>query len=379
MVAGIRSTSSAPSASETYTVQPAVFEEWIPLSGRLEAADPLTFRAELDGLSKLTFLAEDGTPVLTDEVIARFDHSDLEERQRTLIRDRDIARASFTSLRDAEHPLELQRLQQEILALEGEIQREDFLRKETSALVEEDLLSLDELEVHDQNLAALTSRKEALENQLDLTRRILHPTALEIARARLTAAEEGLTRVQEDLASTVVKAPRDGSVNLPLIPIDSERRPARVGDGLYRNQVYLQLSDLTDLVIRAEVGERLLAKVMPGMEARVEFPAFPQRSARARVASVGAYPGGTRRQYPVELHWIDPPPDLRPGLSATLHILSSRLEEALVVPREFLDWQSGEPTVRTRQGTLRVETGPGNAREIVISSGLEPGTVLVSP
>jgi len=370
---------SLGNASERWQTVRSDFEEWIPLSGRLEASHPVTFRSELDGLSKLIFLAEDGTPVEEGEVIARFDHSDLEERKRTLTRDLNIAKAHVRSLREAEHPLELRRIEQEIVALENEIQQEDLLLSETKALVEEDLLAPEELQAFDQNLSALRSRKDALEHQLDVTRRILHPAAIEIATARKVAAEAGLQDVLDDLNSTVVRASADGSVHLPLIPIDGERRPARVGDGLYRNQVYLELANLTDLVIRAEVGERLLAKVVPGMEALVTFPAFPDNTQRATITSVGAYPRGNQRRYPVELFVQDPPPELRPGLTAVLRVLSSRQEDVIVVPREFVQWQGTDPYVLTENGRQEVEPGAGNAGGLVVTSGLSPGTWLLKP
>ncbi|MDA3874552.1 MAG: hypothetical protein PF795_11415, partial [Kiritimatiellae bacterium] len=46
-----------------FQVQERPFEKWTPLLGRLEAAHPVTLRAELDGLSKLTWVFEEGTPV----------------------------------------------------------------------------------------------------------------------------------------------------------------------------------------------------------------------------------------------------------------------------------------------------------------------------
>lgn len=375
----IRNARSGVSQQPPYVVAPSTFEEWIPLSGRLEAGNPVTYRSELNGLSKLTFLEEDGTPVSKGDVIARFDDADLEERRRTLVRDRDIAQAALTSLLQAEHPLELQRIQQEILAVQGQIQQESLLQAETQSLVKEDLLAPEEAEIHAQNLASLQARKDALEHQLDLTRRILHPAAAQTAKARLAAAEGGLRKVEEDLAATVITASRDGTLHLPRIPIDSERRPAHVGDGLYRNQVYLQLSDLTNLVLRAEIGERLLAKVVPGMEAVVRFPAFPDRVYRARVSQVGAYPRGGNRRYPVELVWEEPPTDLRPGLTSMIEVLSQRLEAAWVVPRDVLEWRGATAYVHTGTQAIAVETGPGNAEGVVITSGLSEGMRLVRP
>lgn len=379
LAVGVRTFRNARPSAETWTVVRSDVEEWIPLSGKLEAANPITFRAELDGLSKLTFLAEDGTPVAEGDLLAEFDRSDLEERRRTLQRDRDIAQANLVSLRDAKHPLELGRIEQEIANVQGELRQERLYRSEIQDLVQEGLLAEEELDVYRQNISALQARKQALEEQHHLTETVLHPTALQIARARKKAAEAGLADAEEKLKATRVTAPATGTVHLPTIPIDGDTRPARVGDGLYRNQVYLQLADLNDLVIRAEIGERLLARVVPGMEALVRIPAFPDRTERARIASVGAYPRGAERRYPVELHWIDPPVDLRPGLTATLEVLSSTHQDVLAVPRRFLDWQGGDLFVHTPGGTRRVVPGRGNAGKLIITDGIEEGDTLIAP
>jgi multidrug efflux pump subunit AcrA (membrane-fusion protein) len=370
---------SGDTRSDTWTVRRTDMEEWIPLSGRLEAASPVTFRTELDGLSKLTYLAEDGAPVLEGDVLARFDDADLRERKRNLQRDRDIADATLTSLREAEHPLELQRIRQDLLQLESDIQKESLLETETRALVEEGLLAPEELDLYNQNLTALRTRKQAIQEQQRLTEDVLHPAALRIAQARLNAAEAGLQEAERELASTVIRAPASVTVHLPVIPIDGERRPPRVGDGLYRNQVVLQVADLNDLVIRAEIGERLLARVVPGMQAMVQLPAFPDIQEPAVVTSVGAYPRGARRRYPVELQWKNPPADLRPGLSAEIEVLSRRHENVLTVPRDYLDWQGSTLFVHTSAGRQEVEPGRGNDQVIILQSGIREGEELVRP
>lgn len=376
---GISGCSDRGAPPEVWVVESAPHEEWIPLVGTLEASNPVTFRAEGNGLSKLIELVEDGTPVEEGDVIARFDRSEREERVRNLTRDRDIAQATYTALVGAEHPLEIQRLKQDLLVVEADLTKERALRSETETLVKEDLLAPEELQVHDQTLYQLASRKEALEQQLQLTEGILHPAKQKTAQARLSAAEASLADALKELEATVVVAPASGTVHLPLIPIDGERRPARVGDGLFRNQVYLQLSDLTQLVIRAEIGERLISNITPGMNARVQLPSQPNQQWDVQVTDVGAHPRGKDRRYPVELQWAEPPTTLRPGLTAMVEVLSFRQEDALLVPHAFVLREGGQVVVRTRQGMLPVELSTSTARGVLIRSGLEAGTELIRP
>jgi multidrug efflux pump subunit AcrA (membrane-fusion protein) len=373
---GCREAGNTP---DIWVVSTSPFEEWVPLVATLEAEQPLTFRAERNGLSKLIELIEDGTPVEAGDVIARFDRSELEERIRNLTRDRDIAQATYTALVGAEHPLELQRLTQELSAVEADLGKERALRNETESLVREDLLAPEELEVHDQTLQQLASRRSALQQQMTLTETILHPAKEKTARARLDAAEASLADAQQELESTVVRAPSAGTVHLPLIPIDGERRPARVGDGLFRNQVYLQLSDLTRLVLRAEIGERLVSNVAPGMNARVRGPSLSHQIFSARVAEVGAYPRGADRRYPVELHLDSPVTTLRPGLTALVEVLSFREEQAWVIPHRYLIREGGETFVRTRSARHPVDIASTSPDGVWVRSGVKDGMELIRP
>jgi hypothetical protein len=76
---------------------------------------------------------------------------------------------------------------------------------------------------------------------------------------------------------------------------------------------------------------------------------------------------------------MDPPSDLRPGLTAQLRVLSYREEDALVIPRRFLRWTESGVSVVTPQGLRFFEAGRGNARGVIAVSGLEPGMELVQP
>lgn len=367
-------------SGETYTVSAGPFEKWTPLLGRLEAANPLTLRAELDGLSKITWLIEDGTPVAAGDDLVHFDPSELEERKLTLARDLDIADAELRSLAQAQHPLEMQRLESDLRSLQNEMSEEQSLRNDTAELVNEKLLAESELERHDLKINALQANIQSLQTQISLTRKILHPALEQRAAARLNAAKTALVRVETRLKNTRMTSPVDGTVYLPRLHIDGEQRQLRVGDGLYRNQVILEVADLTRLVIKTSIPEQSLSGVVPGLSARVRFPAFPDKSFSATLSRVGAHPEGDQQRYPVTLELLDDPGALRPGLSAEIEVLEYRREDALLVPREWIRFANGQPELHIKgRGFQPVKIGDGNAGFVCITKGLTPGEVLLAP
>lgn len=369
---------------DRFQVQERPFEKWTPLLGRLEAANPVTLRAELDGLSKLTSVIGEGTPVEAGDVVARFDPSDLEEKRRTFSRDLEIAEAETRSLTRAKHPLEVQRLESELRTLQSEWKEEETLLADTRELVRESLLTEKELLLQKTRVDELAAGITAKESQIHLTREVLHPAIEQIAAARLRAAKTALERVEDRLEKTTVTAPVSGTVHLPPIPLDGERRSVRVGDGLYRNQVYMQIANLTELVIQTDIGEHLLSRIVPGLPARVRIPAFPNSPFEARIIRVGSQPADQNRRYPVVLDVQNPDPALRPGLTAEIEVLEYRLDAAIVIPRGWIDYRGSQPValVRRPSGTPEIRTvtlRDGDAGHVHVSEGLSVGDVLIRP
>lgn len=361
-------------------VQPTLFEKWTPLLGRLEAANPITLRAELDGLSKITWLIEDGTPVMAGDELARFDPSELEEKKLTLARDLEIAEAELRSLNQALHPLEMQRLQNETRSLQAEKREEASLLQETQELVNEMLLAEGELERHQNKLEDLEAKIQSAQEQVRLTREILHPAVEQKAQARRTAAQTALERIDKRLLHTVVTAPVTGTVYLPSLHIDGEHRNVRVGDGLFRNQVFMGLADLTALELKSYIGEQDLSRLVPGLQARVRFPAYPAQTLMATLSRVGSHPEGNQKGYSVTFVIDETLSVLRPGLTAEIDVLEYRQEDALLIPRGLVRYQNGNARVQRKNKEWQtIKTGDGNAGYLTVLEGIKAGDLLLRP
>src|SRR5690606_20146111 len=137
-------------------------------------------------------LIDDGTPVLEGNPVARFDPSELEEKKLNLERDVEMASAEVRSLTLAQHPLEIQRIESDLRNRQAKLQEEISLRNDTAELVEENLLTREELNRHDLKIQELQSEIEGLKQKVKLTGEILRPAAEQQAEARLNAAKKAL-------------------------------------------------------------------------------------------------------------------------------------------------------------------------------------------
>lgn len=163
---------------------------------------------------------------------------------------------------------------------------------------------------------------------------------LAIARAQLEAAEgtvslrqADLAKAQIDLGHTLIRSPINGVV------IDRKMQPGQAVAAEYQTPVLFQLAqDLSQILIYAQVDEADIGAVKAGAPATFTVEAFPDeifegkvdqvRLAAAKISGVVTYTVVIRAQNP----------DLRlfPDMTATVHIVGARRENALQVPNDAL-------------------------------------------
>jgi HlyD family secretion protein len=164
----------------------------------------------------------------------------------------------------------------------------------------------------------------------------LHEASLhgvEIARAMLREAND-------QLAKSVIRAPIDGVVTRLRI---EEGETAIVGTMNNPGSLLLTISDLSvmEAVVRAD--ETDVPGISVGDSTVLTIDAFPRQRFRGRVTKIshsstlppqsrGAAQQSQTVDFEVVITLDDPPPGVRPDLSATAEIITTRREDALAIP-----------------------------------------------
>lgn len=161
----------------------------------------------------------------------------------------------------------------------------------------------------------------------------LHEAALhgvDIARAALSEAEE-------QLAKTVIRAPISGVVTRLNVEVGET---AIVGTTNNPGSLLLTISDLSVMEAVVRIDETDVPHIQIGDSASVTIDAYPRQTFAARVTRVGQSavqsPGQSGQAQAVDFEVVvmldDPPPGLRPDLSATAEIVTAVRESALAIP-----------------------------------------------
>lgn len=203
--------------------------------------------------------------------------------------------------------------------------------------------------------AELRQSEQELERQQDLVQRGLASTrdlqAAETTRdvkaARVSAASHDVAdararveQAQTALDRTVIKADIAGVVVRLAV---EEGENVLAGDLYNRGSAIVTVADLASMEAHVLVDETEVVHTKSGQAAEVEVDAFPDRKLPGHVIEVGnsAYEAGAlgsqeAKDFRIRVLLDQPPPDLRPGLSARAEIVTGTSDDALSVPIEAL-------------------------------------------
>lgn len=156
--------------------------------------------------------------------------------------------------------------------------------------------------------------------------KLIPEQAFNEASYELEQLELALEEARRQLSYTVVRAPIAGTVT---------RRLVNLGDQVTVNQHLFDLVDFDSLVARVYVPEKELAKLRPGLPARIVAPALAGAEYAGRVARLA--PVVDPRSGTVKVTVAIPDwQGLRPGLYVDVSLVTDVHEEAVLVPKRAL-------------------------------------------
>ena len=250
------------------------------------------------------------------------------------------------------------------------------------------------------------------------------------AEANLTSAEESvrsaefairsgeasLQEARDNLSRTTLTAPQRGVVTA----LSKEVGESVQGNGFTAGEVVMNVSDLSTMEVNVEVNESDIVRIHMGDEAEIEVDAYLGETFSGTVTEIGntALNAGTngfnmdqvtnfsvkvRLNRDSYVHLTEGKSEdytpFRPGMSATVDILTARATQALSVPIQAVttreagfgdeEADQGEDTedeaslglFRLQDGEaqwVEVETGIQDSKYVVVTGGVTAGDAIIS-
>ena len=232
-------------------------------------------------------------------------------------------------------------------------------------------------------------------------------TVLDSAKANLSSAERRIDQAQanvvatrDTLSKTTMVAPMDGIVT--ALPVE-EGEVAVIGTMNNAGTKLLTIADMSVVEAVMEVDETDIPSVKVGQHANVTIDAYPNKTFSGAVTEVGSSPivrnnglgGGSTTEavnFEVKIQVENPPPDVRPGFSASADIITGTRAKALAIPIQALivrekpaagaaKPQDEEGVFLEESGAAKfvpVRTGLAGESSIEIVSGLREGQQIIT-
>ncbi len=259
------------------------------------------------------------------------------------------------------------------------------------------------------------SRSEYTRAQALFKDNLISQSELEIAKstyaqseAQVEQSRAALDQAKDNLDKTRIYSPMEGTVSL----LNKKAGEMAMGSQ-FTLDVIMIVADLNKMRAETEIDENDVVMVSLGDSAHIEVDAFPDSifyGIVTEIANTGSTSGqGTQEEvtnFMVKVAMIDPPVGLRPGMSATVDVLTDTRENALKIPIQCLTVRepkveetapSGEDSAAVKKAEkpkekvrvvfvvqdgvahqIEVKTGISSDREWEIIKGLNEGDEVVS-
>jgi HlyD family secretion protein len=196
---------------------------------------------------------------------------------------------------------------------------------------------------------------------------------LSALRSVLTAAQAQLRSAQAQLGDTVLRSPINGFVTDRLMDPGAITGPG---------QPILKVQTVRQVWLTVPVPEEVLTKTHPGQTAEVSFDALPGRKFTSRVSRINPAADPLSRQFTVRFTLDNPEDLIKPGMFGRVTMVTDRVKDAVVVPREAIQKGKGGPTVTVVNAKEETEKrsvvlGAEDPEGIQVTQGVQPGEKVV--
>jgi multidrug resistance efflux pump len=196
--------------------------------------------------------------------------------------------------------------------------------------------------------------------------------------------QEKLAEIDDQIAKCTIRAPQAGQVvyaNIVSSRGGNSEFVVEPGALVREKQVIVRLPDSKQMQVKAKINESRITMVKQGMPVSIRVDALGDVTLYGEVIKVNAYaePGSwfssQVKEYATIIRINEPPPQIRPGLTAEVRIHVQNQKDALQVPVQAIYETKGHTFCLVKKGaaweTRVVRIGASNDKTVTILSGLD--------
>jgi len=215
-------------------------------------------------------------------------------------------------------------------------------------------------------LNELTLKKMLVQFDSDIDAAV---ASLSATRSELLEEETELQEIEDQISKCVMLAPSAGVVvhaNKYSSRGGSSEFVVEAGSTVRERQTIIFLPDPSKMQVKCKVNESRITLIKEGMPARITVDAIPGLKLTGLVTKVNRYaePGSwmnsSTKEYATYIEIIDPPEEIRTGMTSDVHIFVEQLDNTVQIPIQGL-YEHGDEMYSLRQ------TGPSEFETVKVT------------
>ena len=316
-----------------------------------------------------------GDVVKQGQVIAQIDQTDFLNKVREIEAKVAQARAQLAEIETGTRTEELRQAEEAVKQAQSRFENAKLQHERIFALYKREVISKKEQDAADMEYSVAEAQLASSQQQLKLLRDGARQEVRDATRAKLREMEAILEQERTRLKDTKIIAPFRGEISRKYVDAGAFVSPSAPPTPL----VTLVHTEILKIV--ANVLEKDVPLLKPGMKAKIRAESYPGRVFEGRVEKINSTLDISTRTLQAEVYIPNPDRSLKPGMFANVEMVLLEKSQTLVLPREAIleaDREMSVFVVDGKQAVRRLITiGYEQDRMVEILTGLKEGDQVV--
>jgi len=316
-----------------------------------------------------------GDIVKQGQVIAQIDRTDFLHKVREIEAKVAQAKAQLAEIETGTRTEELRQAEEAVKQAQSRFDNAKLQHERIEALHKRGVISKKERDVSDMEYTVAEAQLASSQQQLKLLREGARQEVRDASQAKLKEMEAILEQERTRLKDTKIIAPFRGEISRKYVDAGAFVSPSSPPTPL------VNLVHTETLKIVANVLEKDIPLLKPGMKAKVQVDSYPGRVFEGRVEKINSALDLSTRTLQAEIYILNSDRSLKPGMFANVEVVLLEKPQTLVIPREAVIEAGGEMSVFVVEGKQAfrkpITLGYEQDRLVEVLKGLNEGDQVV--
>lgn len=313
-----------------------------------------------------------GDSVRQGQVIAQIDRTEFLHKVKEVEAKVAQAKANLAEIEAGTRTEEVRQAEEGVKQAQSRFENARLHRERMEALYQRQIISKKDFDNADTEYTVAEAQLEANQQRLKMLREGARQEVREASQGKLKEMEALLAQEQTRLQNAMIIAPFSGEII---------RRYVDAGALVSSSTPLVTLVHTETLKVVANVLEKDISLIKPGMKAKIQTEAYPERVFEGKVVRINSALELATRTLQAEIHVPNPSHLLKPGMFSRIEMALSEKPGTLTVLREALIEEGGKRSVFVVEGNQALQrpivTGIEQDQRVEVLEGLREGDRVI--